>query len=389
MTQGKHSINNVEGPKGEAAAKRNPLLTVLKVAIFLVLALVIFIYCNLAIGFGGSKQDKGTYKAFYDLQDDTVDAVIIGASSVSRYYIAPKAYVDYGISSFVIGPASTPVIFADNIMKLTAEKQDPKVYVVELRNILKGYGAVNEAAIRRTTDSLPLTEKERYEMIDEGLKTLRKHAKKGSYDDSRIDYLFPIVKYGSRMVEPDSKDRVTADELMLNGPYNTTQGFHFSSPTVTQASQNVPTFYSETGELDDDTKEILDGVLEYCDTIDTPVLFTFSPLCATEEDQLTMNAVTEYVESRGYDCLNFNSEKMSDAVGLDYSTDFYNNHHVNYLGAEKYTKYLSEYLIDHYDLPDHRGDSTYAAWEEGYEDYEDYVSDGIKHVSDSNVADEG
>lgn len=388
MTQGKHSINNAGGTAAKAAVKRNPLITVLKVVIFLILALVVFYYANCAVGYEGSKQDKGAYKAFDDLQNDTVDVVMIGASSVSRYYVAPKAYVDHGIASFVIGPPSTPVMFSDNVMQLVDETQDPKVYVVELRNILKGYGAVNEAAIRRTTDSVSLLKKERYDMIDEGLKTLRKHAKKGSYDDSRLDYLLPIVKYNSRISEADNQDRVTTDELMLNGVYNYTQGFHFSSPTVTQAPQKTPTFYTEVGELDEDSKEILDGVLEYCDSIDTPVLFTFSPLCANEEQALKMNAVTEYVKSRGYECLNFNTEKLSEAVGLDYSTDFYNNHHVNYLGAEKYTEYLSKYLIDNYDLPDHRGDNTYAAWEEGYEIYEDYVGDGIKHVSATNVADE-
>ena len=388
MTKGKHSLNNAGEVGGEATAKRNPLLTVLKVAIFLVLALAIFFYANTAIGYEGSKQDKGAYKALDDLQEDTVDVAVIGASSVSRYYIAPKAYVDYGISSFVIGPPSTPVMFSDNIMQLIGETQSPKVYVVELRNILKGYGAVNEAAIRRTTDSISLLKKERYDMIDEGLTTMRKHAEKGSYDDNRLDYLLPIVKYNSRLSEADNQDRVTVDELMLNGVYNYTQGFHFSSPTLTQAPQKTPTFYTEMGEVDDDTKEILDGVLEYCDSIDTPVLFTFSPLCANEEQALKMNAVTAYVKSRGYECLNFNTQQMSDAVGLDYSADFYNNHHVNYLGAEKYTAYMSQYLIDNYDLPDHRGDSAYAAWEEGYKIYEDYVSDGIKHVSKSNVADE-
>ena len=95
------------------------------------------------------------------------------------------------------------------------------------------------------------------------------------------------------------------------------------------------------------------------------------------------------MDDQGWDCLNFNSDEMFTELGLDHTTDFYNKTHCNYLGAEKYTSYLASYLKDTYNLTDHRGDDTYQQWVDGYEDYQDFVSKGIKKSSSKEVADEG
>lgn len=372
-----------------AAKKKNPLLKVLCALIFLVLCLAVFFYANTAIGFKGSTQNKGAYQAFDDLQKDTVDVVLLGSSATSRYFIAPKAYNDEGLSSFVIGSPSTPVIFMDNIMEYVQKTQKPKVFVIELRNVLKGYDSVNEVSVRTTVDSMKFYKEDRIKMIDEALEVMGEHAEEGSYDDKPLDYYLPIVKYHTRLTNvADADDPITSDELMLKLPYNKMQGFQCGSVTVTQAPQKTPTFQAKASKLDGDVKEILDDLLDYCDSIDAEVLFTFSPYIQTEEAGQETIAVTDYVNSRGYTCLNFCSDEMTQKLDVNWQTDMYNWHHFNYLGAEKYTKYLASYLKETYGLEDHRGDATYSKWQEGYELYEDYVADGIKHVAGKNVADE-
>ena len=46
---------------------------------------------------------------------------------------------------------------------------------------------------------------------------------------------------------------------------------------------------------------------------------------------------------------------------------------MNVGGAEKYTKYMSKYLADRYDLPDHRGQEGYESWDEALEKYKDFI----------------
>lgn len=43
--------------------------------------------------------------------------------------------------------------------------------------------------------------------------------------------------------------------------------------------------------------------------------------------------------------------------------------HLNYIGAEKLSTYIGQYLAAHYSLPDHRMDATYASWNTDYQNY--------------------
>lgn len=54
----------------------------------------------------------------------------------------------------------------------------------------------------------------------------------------------------------------------------------------------------------------------------------------------------------------------TDEIGLDYTLDSMGDGgHLNYSGATKYTKWLSEFLKVNYSLPDRRGDIRYRLWQ--------------------------
>ena len=53
---------------------------------------------------------------------------------------------------------------------------------------------------------------------------------------------------------------------------------------------------------------------------------------------------------------------------------------MNYVGAEKYTRYLTAYLKAHYDLPDHRGEAGFESWDKAYKAYKQYVKGGIDTI---------
>ena len=69
---------------------------------------------------------------------------------------------------------------------------------------------------------------------------------------------------------------------------------------------------------------------------------------------------------------------FSSADGMDYS-------HLNYKGSEKVTKYLGDYVLNDYNLPDHRGDDRYATWQR----HADYVREYLYNLRliDTNDAD--
>ena len=63
-------------------------------------------------------------------------------------------------------------------------------------------------------------------------------------------------------------------------------------------------------------------------------------------------------------------------IGINWKTDSLDQgDHLNFSGAEKVTKYLGNYLSEKYKLPDHRGDSAYAAWAEESRVYEEKATE--------------
>lgn len=81
------------------------------------------------------------------------------------------------------------------------------------------------------------------------------------------------------------------------------------------------------------------------------------------------NSISAYAESNSLDYLDMNLRL--DEIGIDWETDSLDKgDHLNLSGAEKVTKYLGDYLEEHYELPDHRGEEEYKNWEKEAQEYE-------------------
>ena len=52
--------------------------------------------------------------------------------------------------------------------------------------------------------------------------------------------------------------------------------------------------------------------------------------------------------------------------------------HLNYTGALKVTSYLGEYLKNNNDLPDHREDKSFEAWNEAYNNFQKEIEESKK-----------
>ena len=156
------------------------------------------------------------------------------------------------------------------------------------------------------------------------------------------------------------------------------QGFHMSAGTFKHRNKKRLTPTEEAYELSADKKNVLDELLDYCGSLNKEVLFIAAPFAEgkyTYDIQRDNNATIDYIRAKGFTVLDCNADEILDELNFDYSTDFINALHTNYLGAQKYTDFLSEYLKNHYELPDRRGDDAYEPWERGYEYYVRYVKE--------------
>jgi len=67
---------------------------------------------------------------------------------------------------------------------------------------------------------------------------------------------------------------------------------------------------------------------------------------------------------------------VAETIGVNAQTDYKDKNHLNQRGAVKVSKWLSSYLVDRYDLADHRDDEMAGRWDEALSSYDRmFVSD--------------
>ena len=343
-------------------------LTALRACAFVILAALLFWYLNVAVMSKGDEQNRGAYKSLYELEDDTVDVLFVGTSAVSRQYISPLAFHENGIAAYDLGVQSSPVYFIDDQIEEARKTQNPKLYIIELRALARPYDEFNDAEMHRTIDSLALSSQNRISMAQDAV------ANDITGESHIIDYVFPIVKYHGRAIQGE----LTPEDLLLTDPVNRTQGFRMSFVTLVQTAVKECAFSDELGEIPEVRKKHLIELLEYCKTLDGDVLFVISPYSANAKNAKKFNSVAQVVEDYGFPILNCTTREKCEEIGVNWNDDFYNEYHFNYLGAEKYTRYIDDYIAEHYDLPDRRSDARYTSWEIGYKLYESHTANGIK-----------
>lgn len=111
--------------------------------------------------------------------------------------------------------------------------------------------------------------------------------------------------------------------------------------------------------------EYLDDITCYCNKNDIKVLITAMP-SPENYDVNTHEALKVWSNEKGLPFLDLNT--LTDEIGIDWQTDTKDHgDHLNLSGSKKVSAYLADYLSEHYDLKDHRGEDRFSRWDEAYE----------------------
>jgi hypothetical protein len=328
-----------------------------RAAVFLCLILIIVLGFNHFLGFADAEHSETVMKEFYQQKENTVDVVYFGTSASQRAYVVPKAFHEDGIACYTMACGTQPFVLTENLMKEALKTQKPKLFIVELRGTCQDKDSVWDVAVRRMLDNMKLSRNK-----IEAIHTVTDYAEGGSntIDTSGWSYVFPILKYHGRW-NPSKQPKYWGNIDYYKG-YTLDHGVCFKTTEV--SSRDFDANLSPTAK---ETEESLIRLLDFCDTIDTKVLFVISPYEATDYGMERLNYSQAICEDRGYTVLNFLSLEKKAELGLDDRCCYYNREHLNYYGSLKYTDYMSDYIKAHYDIPDRRGDDDHASWESEYE----------------------
>ncbi len=314
-------------------------------------------------------QDKGAADAdmyarvrqFY--REETVpEVVFVGTSHVHCGVNPLVMFQEYGFTGYDFSTPLQELLVSELYVAEALRRDGVRVICLDAREICS-YGDP-EPYYRKALDPLPLSA--------EKLRTVRaakERAARFGFDEdygSELSYVFPLLRFHDRWKELGPADFGEPENSA--GQYGTAH-FHGYVPHYQTARADFGSYQADTALRADvmaEQKEILTRIRDACAAADVALVLFKTPSPEWREDYHDL--VRGWAEELGLPFLDCN-ERMEEA-GIRPDTDFLDSDsHLNDAGAAKLSRYLGRWLQEQYDLPDHRGEAAYAAWQEDWEVY--------------------
>ena len=330
------------------------------------LAIAAFIFIHLTYVFRPKpRTGRAILIDYYNEDKNTVDVVVMGASGTYRYFNPMIAWDRAGMASHTYAVASMQASAYMTAIRDIERTQSPKLYIVDARRF-STYDTVTEidASVQRYMNS-----------IDVNLNRFAGIKYFCDLNDIPIKDSLPtyldLVQYHDNYYALYSKWHWSHVLNRGKTVSNCFKGFLGSNHAERQEEFTGITT-DEEAELPENILKVYTDFLDYCKKRDLPVVLVVTPSQFTDDSWRQYNTMERIAGEYGIPYLNLNTKDIYQDMGLDFERDFYNPHHMNVNGAEKYTAYLTDYILKNYDIPDHRGEEAYASWDEELERYDQY-----------------
>lgn len=347
------------------------LKKLLKAVIFLAIGVAIFfgvqdilILNDITGGTPGVVMD-----GFFDMEEP-IDVLLIGNSHIQEGFSPMQLYKNTELVSYDLSCSVQPIECSYYLLKEAFTRQKPRIVIFDPISLF--YQNINlNIAWRYVLDHLPL-DTVRLEMAED-------------YDDEwfsdgGLSGILPIIKYHTRWSELGEKDFVKSDALryaageipvaISTSTALTMDGVESLINQMKARSDGYATTYdgkaTDTIELNDDlySSEIMDSKLEYlmkmkklCDDNGAKLILITIPTVkspignvsfwSSDQSQIMKEVSTNldltYIDlACDYDIVDWNTDS------------FDGGNHLNIKGAEKATKFISDYLLTVIDRPEEK-----------------------------------
>ena len=297
---------------------------------------------------------EGALIAEYYSESGGHDLIFIGDCEVYESFVPAYLFENYGISSYIRGSAQQLVWQSYYLLEETFKYEAPKAVVFNVMALKYGEPQ-NEAYNRMTLDGMRWSSSK--------LGSIKASM---TEDESAVEYLFPLLRFHSRITELEKEDFSYAFER----PAVSHSGYLLQTGVVPR------TDFSEGREqldytISDNAWKYLDMMRDICKEKGVELILVKAPTNSWQyywhdewEEQ-----VAEYAENNSLAYYNF--IPLCDEIGIDWNTDTYDaGAHLNVYGAEKLTDYFGKILTEKHSLEDKRQNSDMAAlWQPRIESY--------------------
>ncbi len=294
------------------------------------------------------KYGDGIYSLtkFYQLEEDTVDVLVLGSSHAFENINTGILWDEYGMASYVLGGSRQPMWNTYYYLKEALKTQKPKLIVLEAYMLFMTEEYTDDSRIIKNTFGMKWS-RDRIDAI-----------KVSAPPDRWAEFLLPYIQYHNRYGELSREDffQDLGDVYYKDwkGFGNNMQTQKCGKPDVSSVTERIP--------LAEKTEQYLRMFLKLANEQKIPVLLIVAPYAEiSERVQACYNTVGDIAAEYGAGFINYNLKY--DELGLDFKADMADTGHMNYKGNAKFTSALGDVISKDYGIPDRRGDEEYATWE--------------------------
>ncbi len=271
------------------------------------------------------------------------DVIFIGDCEVYSNISPMEMYRTSGITAYVRGTSQQLIWQSYYVLEETLGYETPRAVVLNV-NAMRYSEPVKEEYNRMAMDKMRWSPS-KVGMIFASM----------TEEENFWSYVFPILRYHSRITELKSEDFT----YLFGQKSNTWNGYLMTKsvkPLETlPARRKLPDYSFSDGNF-----EYLDRMLAKCREKGVELVLMKAPSAYPfwydEYDQ----QIEEYAEKNGIKFYNFLD--YLDEIGIDYSTDTYDSGlHLNLAGATKLSRFAAEALSRDLELPDRRQDPELSA----------------------------
>lgn len=339
----------------------------------------VLIFCLLFLGvqevlrykFDKNENSVKRYEAYLEEKEDSIDVFFIGSSPVNRGVVPMILWEEAGFTSFNFGTSSNNALVCYYQFLYALETQTPKLVVIDFCSLFEDRKPSDEVrfepSYRKITDAIPSL-RFKAEMVLQ--------IKKDNPEQDMLSYFFPILRYHSRWIE------ITENDFAGLPDYDEfSKGTNLVKRSLKEEIDYDPNFFDKdvkNAEISEYSWGYYKKIIDLCTEKNIPLVAVSFPRTTTKTMMRRYKTITQVCDEYDLNYYNLNAPEMWEKYGYIANSDFYDYAHMNANGAVKISKALAEMLSADYDLPDHRGDKEYDAWDEDwnafYEKYEDILT---------------
>lgn len=290
---------------------------------------------------------EGNLIAEYYQEEMDHDVLFIGDCEVYENFVPAHLWEEYGINSFIRGSAQQLIWQSYYLLEDALRYETPDVVIFNV--LALQYNEPQKEAYNR--------------MSIEGMKWSM--SKVGAIqssmmeDEKFLDYVFPILRYHSRITELGAEDF----QYLFSRPKVSHNGYYMrvdSKPAVDVPGGKILGNY----QFGDNAYAYMDKITQLCKENDIELILVKAPSLYPywyEEWELQ---IEEYAAKHELTYINF--LELQEECDLDFNVDTYDaGLHLNLWGALKITDYLGQVLTEDFDLADRRDDEHLSQiWDE-------------------------